>query len=181
MALWRGALLRALYDGSDKLRSYVAVHALPVVLALEPAGAALELLGAALGDRWGVRECVWHVCVWVEGGWGGVGVCVGASVCVRVCVCGGGAGVCVCLCGWVGGEREFVCVFVGGARERQGEARLKGCVLTCVPACRCSFGTFLDPTHTTCSPPHTPAPFSCMTGRLSRCPAPRGLRRWWRC
>ncbi len=49
VALWRGALLAALYSGSEKLRSYVSVHALPVVLGLEPT-AALELIRAALSD-----------------------------------------------------------------------------------------------------------------------------------
>ncbi|GLC36743.1 hypothetical protein PLESTB_000787500 [Pleodorina starrii] len=49
VALWRGALLRVLYGANEKLRAYVSVHALPVVLGLEPA-AALELIHATLAD-----------------------------------------------------------------------------------------------------------------------------------
>ncbi|GIL79887.1 hypothetical protein Vretifemale_9023, partial [Volvox reticuliferus] len=49
VALWRGALLRVLYGKNEKLRAYVSVHALPVVLGLEPASA-LEMIHATLAD-----------------------------------------------------------------------------------------------------------------------------------
>ncbi|EFJ43357.1 hypothetical protein VOLCADRAFT_96436 [Volvox carteri f. nagariensis] len=47
--LWRGALLRVLYGANEKLRAYVSVHALPVVLGLEPSSA-LELIRVTLSD-----------------------------------------------------------------------------------------------------------------------------------
>lgn len=46
---WCGPLLGALYSGSEKLRAYVCIHGLPVVLAQEPS-VALSLIHLVLRD-----------------------------------------------------------------------------------------------------------------------------------
>eukprot|EP00798_Chlamydomonas_sp_ICE-L_P016531 gene16531-22759_t len=47
MSWWLPTLLQALYSGSEKLRGYVATHALPVVLGLDPATAATLICSIA--------------------------------------------------------------------------------------------------------------------------------------
>lgn len=49
---WAWPLLGALYSGSEKLRTYVCIHGLPVVLAQEPS-AAVSLLQMVLRDTGG--------------------------------------------------------------------------------------------------------------------------------
>ena len=55
-ASWLPDLVQTLYSGSEKLRSYVAAHALPVVLTLDPGSAAAMLQKIAADAAAGAPE-----------------------------------------------------------------------------------------------------------------------------